>query len=202
MRLRQLTLLAAGAGFAAAVLLPAPPASAQPRDGFNSTPRTFPGQVTRQIDQFSPLSDRFRRFRPFRDTRLTYPSASNGLTPRTPSVLERMGDVDLSRPLPTMPRGFGSSAPPSGPPGPVGPPVDVVDPISDRGFVSMLELVGLPVVDQAGNAIGIVETVGRNGTTGAGQILVPFPDNPDVQRIIPLAALQLDRDAGVVRTAW
>lgn len=197
MRPPRLTQTAAAAGLAL-TLWPAG-ADAQPRDGYNSTPRTFAGQVTRSADFLSPLDDGYRRPMPTRDTRYTYPAAATGGASLTDSVLDGIArDVGLPPIDVGMPRGFGSSAPPSGPPGPAGPPLTVVDPISERGFVSMMEIIGLPVVTPGGEAVGTIVSVGHDA---AGPIaVVDGTGGPPLA--LPIGRLRLDRATGTVTTAW
>lgn len=193
-------ILTPAAALAAALAGWPDPAAAQPRDGFNSTPRTFAGQVTRGSDLVSPLTDGYRRPMPFRDTRYTYPSAPTDPAGPTDSVLDTITrDIGLAPTAPAIRRGFGSSAPPSGPPGLPGPPMTVVDPIAERGFVSMMELIGLPVVTSGGEALGTVLTVGHAADGSAVAIVGAATTG---QRALAIDGLRLDRAAGTVATGW
>ena len=120
------------------------PAHGQRRDTMNSTPRTFAGQTTRLYDfPGGALEGRTER-RPLRTTRLTYPGASSGETPRTLSRRELVGPVTGLSALPEMRRRFnGSATPVDEPDAPPGTPVSIVDPVARRGFVSVHELIGV-----------------------------------------------------------
>lgn len=164
-----------------AALIAAAPAAAQPRDTMNSTPRTFAGQTTRDSDfgssrSFAPLLDRVR---PFRDTPRTYPAAAPREAPRAGA------GPTLSRPTglqsPSLRRqGFtGSSTPVDEPDAPPGTPVPFTDRISSRGFVSPLDVIGLPVLSADGRSLGRVETVATDVSAARQSIIVRPVDEAD-----------------------
>ena len=183
-----------------AALIGAAPAAAQQRDTMNSTPRTFAGQTTRASDFGSARSfeSLLQRQRPFRDTRLTYPSASTGETPRTATRFDIDRPVGL-QPLPAARQRFNGSATPVGEPdAPPGTPVPVIDRISSRGFLSAVEAVGLPVVARDGTPLGHVETVATNVAAARQSFVVRTDDAARPLMRIPSSRVVYDAAQGVL----